>query len=61
MHPFIVDGLPQNMREQHLKMFGDKKSPGKNVIGDMTEEPIQGFPRDKKDQEIEDILKEIAA
>ena len=69
LHPWILEGLPGNVRQQHCRLFGkDGAQLGPKVIPsdpllmrieEMTNKPIQGFPKDKKDLEIGELIEEI--
>ena len=56
-HPWILEGLPEKVLKHHKKMFGYKDDKAK--MRQLTHTDIQGFPKDKKDQSIHDILQEI--
>lgn len=62
------------MKAQHCKLFGkDTQAPTfgsrktssvdplQKSIEEMTKKPIQGFPKDKKDVEIEELIEDITA
>jgi hypothetical protein len=56
-HPWILDGLPEKVLKHHNKMFGHQDN--KKILREMTYSEIQGFPKDKKNQSIHDIVREI--
>ena len=45
------------MLKHHCKIFGDQDTTGEITM--MTNTDIQGFPRDRKNMSIHDIVKEI--
>lgn len=56
LHPWILEGLPEKVLKHHTKMFGTNES--KDVLSKATITPIQGFPPDKKDVTINDMIEE---
>ena len=56
-HPWILEGLPEKVLKHHQRMFNEPDK--KKMITEFTFTDIQGFPKNKKDQTIQQIVKEI--
>ena len=56
-HPWILEGLPETYLKYHMKIFGGQEK--SNIIETMTSKKVQGFPKNKKDQSIHQIVQEI--
>ena len=56
-HPWIIEGLPENIISYHQKLFTAKEN--SDNLKKATETAIQGFPSSKKDITIEQMVEEI--
>lgn len=55
-HPWILEGLPEKVLKHHTKMFNNNQS--SEIIKKATSTPIQGFPQDKKNITIHQMVAE---
>lgn len=56
-HPFILQGLPDKVLRHHNKLFSSQGS--SDVIKQATLTDIQGFPKDKREVTIYDMVQEV--
>ena len=57
MHPWILEGLPDKVKEHHKRIF--QKTDDRKLQKEATETAVQGFPPEAKQKSIHQIVRDI--